>query len=450
MSLNSTNDRITASGNGATLTFTFGYKLIDQADLVVITKVDSTGVETAKVLNTDYTLSGTLTNNIYENGVTITFSSAPATGTTVIAYRDKSAIQELELTENGKIPSDNLEKQLDKLTMMVQRVKNKLARSIGLKEGFTATFDPSLPAIMVDDGYLKTKSDGSGLEYIAQDDLINTISTGSQAFTASKALVSSAAGLATTSATSSTEIGYVAGVTSAIQTQLNGKAPVAGALTASRALISNASSQVTTTNVTHAELDYVGGVTSAIQTQLDSKLAASFGIVNNVLSWTDRGTDPSSPSSGYKNTYAKADGMYYKDSSGNVYQFAPLQSGTFTPTYFGSTTAGTTTYTTQTGNYTKIGNTVYYSMRVTWTNATGTGSPRFGGLPFTANATAMGNASISYIDNFALTAANVPLVYLIPNTTTIALYQTPTGGGALSSPAIDIAADILISGFYFV
>ena len=79
-----------------------------------------------------------------------------------------------------------------------------------------------------------------------------------------------------------TELNYVDGVTSAIQTQLNGKqASITGAattiassnLTASRALISNSSGKVAVSAVTSTELGYLDGVTSAIQTQLNGKVA---------------------------------------------------------------------------------------------------------------------------------------------------------------------------------
>lgn len=79
---------------------------------------------------------------------------------------------------------------------------------------------------------------------------------------------------------SSTELNYVSGVTSAIQTQLNGKqATITGAattiddtdLTASRALVSNGSGKVAVSAVTSTELGYLDGVTSAIQTQLNNK-----------------------------------------------------------------------------------------------------------------------------------------------------------------------------------
>ena len=79
---------------------------------------------------------------------------------------------------------------------------------------------------------------------------------------------------------SDTEFQYLNGVTSAIQTQLDAKAAAitGGAstiatsdLTASRALASNSSGKVAVSSVTATELGYVSGVSSAIQTQLDAK-----------------------------------------------------------------------------------------------------------------------------------------------------------------------------------
>ena len=79
---------------------------------------------------------------------------------------------------------------------------------------------------------------------------------------------------------SDTEFQHLNGVTSAIQTQLDAKAATitGGAstiatsdLTASRALASNSSGKVAVSSVTATELGYVSGVSSAIQTQLDAK-----------------------------------------------------------------------------------------------------------------------------------------------------------------------------------
>ncbi len=107
--------------------------------------------------------------------------------------------------------------------------------------------------------------------------------TGSN-LTASRAVVSNASGKVAVSAVTSTELGYLDGVTSAIQTQLDAKqATITGAattiddsnLTASRAVVSNASGKVAVSAVTSTELGYLDGVTSAIQTQLDNISGAS-------------------------------------------------------------------------------------------------------------------------------------------------------------------------------
>ena len=83
---------------------------------------------------------------------------------------------------------------------------------------------------------------------------------------------------------SNTEFGYLNGVTSALQTQLDAKqATITGGastiassdLTASRALESNGSGKVAVSSVTSTELGYLSGVSSAIQTQLGTKLTNS-------------------------------------------------------------------------------------------------------------------------------------------------------------------------------
>ena len=102
------------------------------------------------------------------------------------------------------------------------------------------------------------------------------------------AYISSSLYLGGTAVTSTAaEINYVDGVTSNVQTQLDSKqATITGAattiassdLTASRALTSNSSGKVEVSAVTSTELGYLDGVTSPVQTQLDSKLSSSGNI----------------------------------------------------------------------------------------------------------------------------------------------------------------------------
>ena len=81
-----------------------------------------------------------------------------------------------------------------------------------------------------------------------------------------------------------TQLNYTDGLTGNIQSQINSKQPtLTGAvttiadsnLTANRALISNGSGKVAVSAVTSTELGYLDGVTSAIQTQLNGKAASS-------------------------------------------------------------------------------------------------------------------------------------------------------------------------------
>jgi hypothetical protein len=78
------------------------------------------------------------------------------------------------------------------------------------------------------------------------------------------------AGGAEIGSVTNTEIGYLSGVTSAIQTQLNAKSPSASPTFTGTVTLPSDTSIGT---VSATEIGYVDGVTSAIQTQLDSKLA---------------------------------------------------------------------------------------------------------------------------------------------------------------------------------
>jgi hypothetical protein len=85
------------------------------------------------------------------------------------------------------------------------------------------------------------------------------------------------------SGVSDTEIGYLDGVTSAIQTQLNSKADLAGPTFTGTVTLPSTTS---IGNVSSTELGYVDGVTSSIQTQLDSKANLSGATFTGAISGT--------------------------------------------------------------------------------------------------------------------------------------------------------------------
>ena len=168
----------------------------------------------------------------------------------------------------------------------------------------------------------KSKVDVSRIEGISEEiqtQITNTITGAASTvitndLTESRAVVSSATGKIAVSAVTSTELGYLDGVTSAIQTQLNGKqatlesgtniktvnstsllgsgdvavqAVITGAastitssnLTANRALISNNSGKIAVSSITSTKLGYLTDVTSNIQAQLNSKAGAVVGSI---------------------------------------------------------------------------------------------------------------------------------------------------------------------------
>jgi hypothetical protein len=126
------------------------------------------------------------------------------------------------------------------------------------------------------------------------------------------------------------------------------------------------------------------------------------------------------------------------------------EEGTFTPTIVGVTTAGTGTYITQTGRYTKIGNCVRVEININWTAHTGTGAMRISGLPFTSLNVASSTPPMSfYFNNIAMTASNYPQPYISSNSTQVIIAQAPVGGGAATTVPVDTSGGaILIAGVY--
>lgn len=123
------------------------------------------------------------------------------------------------------------------------------------------------------------------------------------------------------------------------------------------------------------------------------------------------------------------------------------QSGTWTPTYLGLSTAGVTTYTTQQGNYRKIGTSglVVAQFEVTWTAASGTGAAIIS-LPFTALAT-MEFAMPIYTSN--VTYAGGPPFGLVNTATAYMLLGTPTSNAATATIAVEAAGTIFGTAIYF-
>jgi hypothetical protein len=150
----------------------------------------------------------------------------------------------------------------------------------------TATY-PSLTEI----AYVKGVTSGIQAQFGGKQNSLTGAATSiaTADLTIARALTSNALGKVDVSATTAIELSYLSGVTSAIQSQINGKqATVTGAattivsadLTASKLLQSNALGKVgvldTATYPSLTEISYIKGVTSAVQTQLNNLSSNGF------------------------------------------------------------------------------------------------------------------------------------------------------------------------------
>lgn len=146
MTISTTTNRVTYTGNGVTVAFSFPYAFFAQADLVVVETIIATGVQTTKTITTYYTISGSVDAlGHYSSGGTVTAVTAPASTVTWTIYRDPAATQTTDIVENDPMPAESIEAALDYQTMLNQRTRDIAARSLQQPEGDSATIG-RLPA----------------------------------------------------------------------------------------------------------------------------------------------------------------------------------------------------------------------------------------------------------------------------------------------------------------
>ena len=163
MTVSSSTNRASYSGNGSLTTFAYGFKIFDQGDLTVILRA-ANGTETVQTITTHYTVTGVGS----ASGGNVVFGSAPASGVTVVILREMDLDQGLDLVPNDPFPAQSLENSLDKLTFMVQQHKEELGRTI--KASRTNVLSGSEFIISASDRANKVFSfDGSGDLAVTQE-----------------------------------------------------------------------------------------------------------------------------------------------------------------------------------------------------------------------------------------------------------------------------------------
>ena len=99
MTVTSTNQKVSFSGNGSTTVFAYNFKIFAQTDLLVILR-SATGTETTQQLTSNYTVSGVGATS----GGNVTMGVAPPSGTTLVIQRVQPQLQGLDLVPNDPFP----------------------------------------------------------------------------------------------------------------------------------------------------------------------------------------------------------------------------------------------------------------------------------------------------------------------------------------------------------
>jgi hypothetical protein len=119
------------TGNGVTVAFPFYYKVFSAADVLVVQAVTATGVETTKVLTTDYTVSLNSDQNANPGG-TVTMLVAPPTGQTLTLGSKVGNLQPTDLTNFGGFYPTVINDSLDRSAIQIQQIAEKLDRAVTL------------------------------------------------------------------------------------------------------------------------------------------------------------------------------------------------------------------------------------------------------------------------------------------------------------------------------
>ncbi len=136
MTISATTNRVSYNGTGALTPLPVSFPFHAPGDLVVVETIITTGVQTTKVITTDYLITGT-TDSLghYANGGTVTPVLAFPVTVRWTIYRDPSRTQALDLVNNDNLPAESVEAAIDYQTMLIQRVADLIGRTLHQPEG---------------------------------------------------------------------------------------------------------------------------------------------------------------------------------------------------------------------------------------------------------------------------------------------------------------------------
>lgn len=154
MTISATNSRKDYVGNGVLDTYPFDFIVFASSDLKVY--IDGS----LKTMGVHYTVTGAFPGI---GNVVFTAGNIPAASTAIIIEGDTPLTQTTDLDSGEKFYEDSLEKMSDKVTILLQQIKN---RSMLLPLGHPVAGPIPFPSLIASK-FLRTNPAGTGLEFVS-------------------------------------------------------------------------------------------------------------------------------------------------------------------------------------------------------------------------------------------------------------------------------------------
>lgn len=213
------------TGTGVQTLFPFTFKVFAAADLLVVQAVTATGLETTKVLTSDYTVALNADQNASPGG-SLTMLVAPPAGTTLTLTSQVANTQTTDLTNGGGFYPKVITDALDRLTILSQQLAEKISRAL-----LVTISSGSDPAALI--ASLFAASATASAQASSASSSATAASTSAAAASASQTAAAGSAATATTQATTATtQAGIATTQTGLTTTQANNAATSAGTATA--------------------------------------------------------------------------------------------------------------------------------------------------------------------------------------------------------------------------
>lgn len=126
MTVTAKTTRVQYTGNGLVATYAYGWKILDEADLVVVRTV--AGVDSTLVLTTDYTVTGVGD----DGGGSVVLVSNLTSGALLTIYMDMGIEQPTDLTNQASPFLERIEAMVDRQALISQQLAEGLGRAIRL------------------------------------------------------------------------------------------------------------------------------------------------------------------------------------------------------------------------------------------------------------------------------------------------------------------------------